>query len=61
MLYVNENFARVRVELSQDQEPSFSSTAKEAAAQWRTLSRSEQAEYTNRAASLREAKRKPFE
>ena len=29
MLYVNENFARVRAELSHDGEPSFSSTAKE--------------------------------
>lgn len=72
MLFVNENFSRVRAELSQAAEeeeesvasvaaaqttqPSFSSIAKEAAAQWRALPRHEQSEYTTRAAALRESR-----
>eukprot|EP00434_Breviolum_minutum_P039613 symbB.v1.2.035181.t1/scaffold4680.1/size38694/4 len=63
MLFVNENFTRVREELAAQTsgvggiQPSFSSIAKEAAAQWRALSRQEQGEYTSRAAALRETAR----
>ncbi|CAJ1390578.1 unnamed protein product, partial [Effrenium voratum] len=59
MLFINENFARVRQELADavGDMPGFSDIAKEAAAQWRSLPRADQTEYHRRAAAVREAER----